>query len=154
VNNTRLYLDNCCFNCPYDNQNNMNIYLETEAKLYIQNQIKNGLLELAWSYVLEYENDNNPHIEKRKLVSDWKDRAIIDIDAAPELVQKAAVLEARGLDQYDALHIACAVAAKCDYFITTDKDILKKNSDCEGVRIVNPIEYVRLEVKNENRHGN
>jgi hypothetical protein len=60
----RIYLDNCYFNRPYDEQNNMNIYLETEAKLYIQNKIKNGVLELAWSYVLDYENDNNPHLEK------------------------------------------------------------------------------------------
>jgi len=35
----RVYLDNCCFNRPYDNQTNLLIYLETEAKLFIQNLI-------------------------------------------------------------------------------------------------------------------
>jgi len=31
----RLYLDNCCFNRPFDNQKQLKIKLETEAKLFI-----------------------------------------------------------------------------------------------------------------------
>ena len=52
----RLYLDNCCFNRPYDNQEQLKIYLETQAKLAIQEQIITGKYELIWSYILEYEN--------------------------------------------------------------------------------------------------
>lgn len=37
-----IYLDNCCFNRPYDNQSFVQIELETQAKLYIQYQIKQG----------------------------------------------------------------------------------------------------------------
>jgi len=33
---TRLYLDNCCFNRPYDDQSNLLNRMETEAKLFIQ----------------------------------------------------------------------------------------------------------------------
>ena len=33
----RIYLDNCCFNRPYYDQSQLKIYLETQAKLYIQN---------------------------------------------------------------------------------------------------------------------
>ncbi len=32
----RIYLDNCSLNRPFDNQEQMKIRLETEAKLYIQ----------------------------------------------------------------------------------------------------------------------
>ena len=32
----RVYLDNCAYNRPYDNQNDINIRLESEAKLFIQ----------------------------------------------------------------------------------------------------------------------
>lgn len=32
----RIYLDNCSYNRPYDNQSQMKIYLETQAKLHIQ----------------------------------------------------------------------------------------------------------------------
>ena len=35
----RIYLDNCCFNRPFDNQTDIKIRLETEAKLYIQQLI-------------------------------------------------------------------------------------------------------------------
>ncbi len=35
----RIYLDNCCFNRPFDNQNQVKVRLEAEAKLYVQAKI-------------------------------------------------------------------------------------------------------------------
>ena len=32
----RVYLDNCCLNRPYDDQTNLNVHLEAEAKVFIQ----------------------------------------------------------------------------------------------------------------------
>ena len=29
----KIYMDNCCYNRPYDDQTHIRIYLETEAKL-------------------------------------------------------------------------------------------------------------------------
>ena len=43
----RIYLDNCSYNRPYDNQLQMRIYLETQAKLYIQELIKQKKLKLV-----------------------------------------------------------------------------------------------------------
>ena len=40
----RLYLDNCCFNRPYDSQSSIKVNLETRAKLHIQEEIKKALL--------------------------------------------------------------------------------------------------------------
>lgn len=37
-----LYLDNCCFNRPYDDQSHTQIFLETQAKLHIQESILTG----------------------------------------------------------------------------------------------------------------
>ncbi|MCL2647494.1 MAG: hypothetical protein FWD61_10905 [Phycisphaerales bacterium] len=34
--------------------------LETEAKLFIQGKIKEGLYSLVWSFILDSENDENP----------------------------------------------------------------------------------------------
>ena len=31
----KLYLDNCCFNRPFDDQSQLLVRLETEAKLFI-----------------------------------------------------------------------------------------------------------------------
>ena len=44
----KIYLDNCCFNRPFDDQKQLQIKLETEAKLDIQERIIQGKLELAW----------------------------------------------------------------------------------------------------------
>lgn len=52
----RIYLDNCSYNRPYDDQSQMRIYLETQAKLHIQNMIKQNKLKLVTSYVIDYEN--------------------------------------------------------------------------------------------------
>ena len=52
---TRVYLDNCCFNRPYDDLNNINVQLEAEAKFFIQQQVLLGTLELAWSYMMDKE---------------------------------------------------------------------------------------------------
>lgn len=41
----RIYLDNCCFNRPYDDQEQIKIRLESEAKLEIQARIKTGELD-------------------------------------------------------------------------------------------------------------
>ena len=38
-----LYMDMCCFNRPFDEQVQQKIYLETEAKLFIQRKIKDGI---------------------------------------------------------------------------------------------------------------
>jgi len=43
----RIYLDNCCFNRPFDDQKQIRIRLETEAKLEIQRRILLGEIELA-----------------------------------------------------------------------------------------------------------
>ena len=61
----RVYLDNCCFNRPFDNQESIRVKLETDAKLYVQLMIRSGILELAWSYILDFENNANPFEEKK-----------------------------------------------------------------------------------------
>lgn len=52
----KLYLDNCMFNRPFDDQSNIKILLEAEAKLNIRENIRLGHYELVWSYILDYEN--------------------------------------------------------------------------------------------------
>jgi predicted nucleic acid-binding protein len=46
-----------------------------------------------------------------------------------------------GLRPKDSLHIAYAIHAAADYFLTTDKKIL--NKPVIGVQIVNPVDFAR-----------
>jgi len=137
----KIYLDNCCFNRPYDNQDNLLVYLETEAKLFVQDLILNEKLELVWSFVLDYENNDNPFEERKISISSWKNLAIIDCDLCDEIADTAKYLMKCGLKQKDASHIACAIYANADYFLTTDKKIL--NKPVSSISLINPIEFVR-----------
>ena len=49
----RVYLDNCCYNRPFDEQAQLRVRLETEAKMEIQSQMRLGILEYVWSEMLQ-----------------------------------------------------------------------------------------------------
>ena len=77
----RVYLDNCCFNRPYDNQSQIRISLETQAKLYIQDLIRNKELELATSYMLRFENEQNPYEIRRQAINEYiRDNTSVYVD--------------------------------------------------------------------------
>ena len=45
----KVYLDNCCYNRPFDDQTQFVIHLEALAKLKIQRDIRARKIELATS---------------------------------------------------------------------------------------------------------
>ena len=137
-----IYLDNCAFNRPYDDQSFMRIKLETDAKLYIQDEIKAHHLALAWSYMLDFENAMNPFQEHRAQIQQWKIYAETTIEEQENILIAANALLRLGLKKKDAIHLACANALTCHYFITTDDGVLKKRKDVDGITIVNPVEFV------------
>ncbi len=138
----KVYLDNCCFNRPFDNQLDIKIRLETEAKLYIQHFIKTGKLQLIWSYILDFENSKNPFEERKWYIERWKMFAVEDIEENATILAIGRKLEKLGLKKIDALHIACAIYAKCNYFITTDKGILKKAKRIKEIIVIHPINFI------------
>ncbi len=139
----KLYLDNCVFNRPFDVQSNIKTLLETEAKLNIQENIRRGNHELVWSYILDYENLKNPFQERQEQIAKWKHYAKIQIEAEDSLIQRAKSLKESGLKSFDALHVACAITAGAEYFLTTDMGILKKAAIIRDIQIKNPIDFIR-----------
>jgi predicted nucleic acid-binding protein len=140
----RIYLDNCCYNRPYDDQLQMRIHLDTEAKLHIQDMVKNNELELVTSYMLDYENAKNRFWHKRQAISEFlneNEAYYVSQDRNEEAIQIAEEIKKTGVKNADALHVACAILAKSNYFITTDDRLLKYRS--EKVEIVTPGEFVR-----------
>ncbi len=141
-----IYLDNCCFNRPFDDQKQLRIRIETEAKLGIQEAVRAGDLELAWSYILDFENENNPFLERRERTREWRRYAKIDSIESTAMKNVAESLRQKGLRKIDALHVACAIHAGCTYFITTDDGILKKSKAIGGIVIADPVEFVKKEL--------
>jgi len=136
----RVYMDNCCFNRPYDDQKDLKIELETKAKLYIQKQIETDAIDLVWSYVLEYENANNPYTEKKSSIGRWKNMANSYVDESEDGILLAEEISSTGVKPSDALHVASAIISGCDYFISTDKRILKYKTN--RIKVMNPVDVI------------
>ena len=138
----KVYLDNCTYNRPFDDQTQIKIALETEAKRHIQRLIINKTIDLVYSYVNRFENDKNPHSANKKSINEFCRNAVSYIDSthSQKVEKRAVTIIQSGLKTADAFHIACAIESECDYFITTDKPLLKyKNSE---IIICNPIELI------------
>ena len=140
----RIYLDNCCYNRPYDDQSQLTVSMETQAKLWIQNMVKNKRFELATSYVLIYENSRNPHLMRRESISEYIDKFshIYVSEKNRDSIEKLATdIMSTGVKHADACHVASAILSECDVFLTTDKRLLKYDSD--KVRVMNPIDFIQ-----------
>jgi len=141
----KVYLDNCTYNRPFDDQNDIRIRLESEAKLYIQEQIKDNRIDLVWSSVNDYENNDNPSPEKRERIVAWKNVASLRCVLNEAVLKKALELESLNIRAKDALHIASAIDSGCGFFITTDRKILNKKID--DVAVVTPTAFVEEYLK-------
>ena len=140
----RIYLDNCSYNRPYDDQSQMRIHLETQAKLHIQDMIRKKQIELVTSYVLDFENSNNRSIQKKMAIEKFmKDYATLYVSNkhGDMLAEIADSIMETGVKEKDAYHVACALMAECDYFVTTDDRLLKYQS--EKINLVTPGEFIR-----------
>ncbi|MDR1625883.1 MAG: PIN domain protein [Spirochaetia bacterium] len=136
----RIYLDNCTFNRPFDDQNQLKIKLETEAKLFIQKGVLDNKYELVWSYILEYENNQNKFDDRRNTIYDWKNIAKIHCIENDEIIEYAENLKKKNIRTRDALHIACSVYTHSDYLITADKQLF--NLRVRDIRIINPLTFI------------
>ena len=138
----KLYLDMCCFNRPYDNQQQTRIHLESLAKLHIQQLLANGDLDFVWSFILELENSKNPYSLRRETIQKFSYRCVqyVDESNAADVLQIAKPILASGVREKDAMHVACAIQASCDYFLTTDDRLLKYKTD--QIKLINPVQFV------------
>ena len=147
-----IYLDLCCLNRPFDNQDQLVIRLQTEAKLHVQHEIRQGGLALVWSAVMDLENDANPDIERRNAIAAWKSVASVDVELLPEVESTAEELARAGIKPMDALHVASALAAGAAWLLTTDKGLLGKMKSDTRIQVADPVDFVRAtrETSDEN----
>lgn len=139
----KIYLDVCCFNRPFDEQRNVRVKLETEAKLEIQAEIRAGKYHIVWSNILDYENSRNPHVERRLQIEGWKKYAAQDIEENNKILAIANKLSDLGLKSLDSLHVACAIESNCTYFISTDDKILNRQDKIKEIEIIDLYGFIR-----------
>ena len=137
----RIYLDNCCYNRPFDEQTQLRVRLETEAKLRIQHLMRTGVVEYAWSKVLDYELGQSPYFDQIDEICDWVDWAAVYVNMDDSIAADGAAIMRYGVKRMDALHLASAKAAGCDWFLTTDRGILTHVDFLDGMRVANPVDF-------------
>jgi predicted nucleic acid-binding protein len=138
----KVYLDNCTYNRPFDDQTQIKIALETEAKRHIQKLIVGKGIDLVYSYVNRLENGENPFATRKNSINNFFTNAAFYIDSrhAEIIEERAVVIMQTGIKPRDALHIACAIESGCDYFITTDKPLLRHT--LSGIIICSPVQFL------------
>jgi predicted nucleic acid-binding protein len=97
---------------------------------------------LGWSYILDFENHANPFLERQIEIQRWKKLADSFTHETPEILAHMNQLMTFGLKPIDALHVACAIELKCDYFLTVDKGILKKADKISSITVTSPINLI------------
>ena len=141
----RVYLDNCCFGRPFDDQNFPRIAEETKAQIFIEEQIRLGKVELATSYMLHYENLQCPRKPRREHVAQFMKSYTsvhVSVSSAEIVTAKAKKFISEGIKQKDAYHVASAILAECNYFLTVDDRLLKLKSN--EITLINPIDFIKI----------
>jgi len=140
----KIYLDNCCYNRPFDDQTQDRIHLESEAVLAVLKRRLQNKDIIIGSKVVELEIGNISNKEKKEKVLALYQ--IIDYsEQYTEAILKRAqeILRTSNIRRLDALHVASAESAKADVMLTTD-DKLEKACNRLGLRlrVVNPLKYI------------
>ena len=142
--NLKVYLDNCCYNRPFDDLSQLKVNIEAIAKLYVQSLIKDKVLNLCYSYMSVAEL-LDCKIEYNK-ASIFEFIAEVDAEYIGYDKSKVTLLANEaintGIKDKDANHIACAIIGDCDYLLTTDKRLLNYKTD--KINVVNPVEFVEI----------
>ena len=138
----KIYLDNCAYNRPFDDQTQIKITLETEAKRHIQRLIVEKKIDLAYSFINRFENSKNKKPLNKNSISNFFTNAVLYIDytSADSVGKRAVEIMKTGIKTKDAYHISCAIESGCRYFITTDKPLLKHKRD--EIIICSPIQFL------------
>jgi predicted nucleic acid-binding protein len=142
----RIYLDTCVYDRPFDDQSQPRVWLETLAFSVILQMVEDREVTLITSAVLGYENSLHPD----PVIRSWVQRCALLAEenrfVDDRVRQRAEALEHEGLRALDALHIACAEAVDCDYFITCDDRLIKRYGHRKrALHICTPTEFVALQ---------
>ena len=138
----KLYLDACCLNRLTDDQHQLRIRQEAEAVDLILRRIQADEIQWISSHALEDEIDRNPDVERRLENAALLGIASENVEVDDLIVCRAADLQIAGYGADDALHLACAEAARVHVLLTTDDVFIRKATRQHGkplVAVLNPL---------------
>ena len=141
----KVYLDTCSLNRPLDDKSLARNALEATAVLAILAACEQARLTLVSSDILVFENEQNPHPQRRTFVAEVLKTAPIHTDLSDAITQRAQFFVHQGVKAIDALHLAAAELASVDYFCTCDDRFLRRARTLSDLQIkpISPIEFIQ-----------
>jgi hypothetical protein len=82
--------------------------------------------------MLSYEIDEIPHDRNKEHISQFVDEYSsfhVGEKRESEVLPISAEIMKTGIHYKDSVHLSCSIIAGCDYFITTDKRVLKYKTE-------------------------
>ncbi len=139
-----LYLDYNCFQRSYDDQRQNRIRREAAACDRILADAADGLVDLVWSFMHEDENEFCPFPVRRVEIIRLGHACTTRVNPVESIRVRAHGLQRVGrLSAKDALHVACALQAKADWFLSCDDQLLKRAGRLNlGLQLGNPVTYL------------
>lgn len=142
----RLYLDVCCLNRPFDDQTQDRIHLEAEAVLSIIKHIENNEWEWFSSDAVAYEISKTPNEERQDRLWSLESGATEVLSLTETIYQQSESIQQLGFTSYDAMHLAFALSANVDVFLSTDDKLLKRAKrypDEIRIAVSNPLSWLQ-----------
>jgi predicted nucleic acid-binding protein len=142
---TRIYLDACCLNRPFDDQTQDRVRLEAEAVILILDYADAG--EFVWvsSEALDFELSRGRDRVRRHRLRLIAESAHMDVTIDEIHIARAEEITSLGIRVLDALHIACAESAGVSAFLTTDDRLLSTAGRLARelrVQVANPLSWL------------
>lgn len=140
----KLYLDNCCYNRPFDDLEQEKINLKANAIENIFRKHINKEVEIYKSMAIDFEISKIKSDNKRRQVEDLYDAMeLTEIDYSEEIKQRAIELRQYNIKDMDSLHLAFAESKNVDYLITTDRLLINASKRANlKIKVINPIEFI------------
>jgi predicted nucleic acid-binding protein len=141
-----IYLDFNCFQRGFDDPSQFRIEMEALACQEIFARAEMGKVRLVWSFMHLDEVTLCPFPERRHAVVRLADLCPARVGPHNEIYELAKSLQERaGFSSKDSIHLACAIDAKADAFITCDDRLIKraKRNAIDEIVIMNPVDYIR-----------
>lgn len=139
----KIYLDNCCYNRPFDDQTQERIHLESEAILTILKRGEIGVYQIIGSDILRLEIERMSDGVKKQRVKELYQVASMSISYSEEIKDRAAeIVSTSKIRNFDSLHIASAEVAGVDVLITTDDKLEKMAAKLNlKIKVMNPLKF-------------
>jgi predicted nucleic acid-binding protein len=143
-----VYLDYNCFQRRFDDPSQTRIQIEALACQEIFNQAQTQEIQLIWSFMHLDETLLCPFPERRDFALGLS--TLCQTRIAPEetvYILAQSLLQQGKFSAKDVLHVASAIYAQANFFITCDDALLRQATKLTlSFEVMNPVDYIRKEI--------